>query len=433
MKSELARKIDQVYQEQLHRQTLKGGRLVSLFTVLLYIAIVLSDIRNNIPSTIIFWRFVGLVPVTLYTLLAFTGFFSRFKALVIPFYTFALSIGILHMSCISVLMYTLGLESSPIYHVFPAGFVFTLVLCSNFAYGARRIMIYVFPIIIALTNLTFLLYGVDQFRFLIIVDLVTSFSVIIMLNQEKYEYQSVELLELKESELLRSNESLKEANQRLIDVNRALSHDLKTPLRNIGSFAQLASRKLKQGDTKDLEEYLDFVTQGVKKMYKLLEDMLLFSNLSHKDTLQTELVDLNQLLKEVMSNYSGYPQVNSIQFDFDENLPTIEGNPTKLFFLFQNLIDNGIKYNENKNPSISIRSETSEESHLIKVKDNGIGFEVEYADKIFEMFQRLNTGKYEGSGIGLATCKEIVQSMGGQIWVESSPGSGSTFFLQFPR
>jgi light-regulated signal transduction histidine kinase (bacteriophytochrome) len=330
-------------------------------------------------------------------------------------------------------MYTLGLESSPIYHVFPAGFVFTLVLCSNFAYGARRIMIYVFPIIIALTNLTFLLYGVDQFRFLIIVDLVTSFSVIIMLNQEKYEYQSVELLELKESELLRSNESLKEANQRLIDVNRALSHDLKTPLRNIGSFAQLASRKLKQGDTKDLEEYLDFVTQGVKKMYKLLEDMLLFSNLSHKDTLQTELVDLNQLLKEVMSNYSGYPQVNSIQFDFDENLPTIEGNPTKLFFLFQNLIDNGIKYNENKNPSISIRSETSEESHLIKVKDNGIGFEVEYADKIFEMFQRLNTGKYEGSGIGLATCKEIVQSMGGQIWVESSPGSGSTFFLQFPR
>lgn len=433
MKSELARKIDQVYQEQLYRQTLKSGRLVSLFTILLYLAIVATDIRNNIPSTIIFWRIIGLIPVTLYTLLAFAGFFQRLKSWVIPFYAFALSIGVLHMCCISVLMYTLGLESSPIYHIFPAGFVFTLVLCSNFAYGARRTMIYVLPTIIALTNFAFIFYGINQFRFLTIVDLVAFFSIIIMRNQEKYEYQSVELLELKESELLRTNTSLREANQRLIDVNRALSHDLKTPLRNIGSFAQLATRKLRQGDHKDLEEYLGFVTQGVKKMYKLLEDMLLFSNLSHKDTLQTEQVGLNQLLKEVMSNYTGYPQVNSIQFKIDENLPNIEGNPTKLFFLFQNLIDNSIKYNENERPSISISSETTEAYYLIRVKDNGIGFEPEYADKIFEMFQRLNTGKYEGSGIGLATCKEIVQSLGGKIWVESSPGLGSTFFLQFPR
>jgi light-regulated signal transduction histidine kinase (bacteriophytochrome) len=166
-------------------------------------------------------------------------------------------------------------------------------------------------------------------------------------------------------------------------------------------------------------------------MNNLIEDVLEFSKISTVEMRQ-EQVDLDKILQSVLYNIDGFLQDKNGKVEYGE-MPIITGNSGYLHQLFQNLIVNGVKYNEKTQPKVYIDCQLKDATYQFMIKDNGIGIDEEYRELIFEMFKRLHTSdKYEGTGIGLALCKKIVEQHGGRIWVGSSDENGSRFYCTLP-
>ena len=144
-------------------------------------------------------------------------------------------------------------------------------------------------------------------------------------------------------------------------------------------------------------------------------------------------VDLNEILASVIYNIDSDIKHNNAVIQTCP-LPVVKGSRVHLLQLFQNLISNGIKYNKNSLPKVLLSHEENTDEHIIQIKDNGIGIEEQYHEKVFDMFNRLHTqANYSGTGLGLSICKKVVQDMKGRIWLESEPGIGTTFFVSIPK
>ncbi len=239
-------------------------------------------------------------------------------------------------------------------------------------------------------------------------------------------------------ELLRH---IKELESNNIDLSNAYkeierfayisSHNLKTPIRTIRSFTDLMARDLNRKKTENLPEYLDFVKQGAEQMQFLIIDILEYSKLNQDKGIQIEAVNLNKTIDFIQMQIQSFSE-KSIEIKTDK-LPTIQSNQTLINSIFQNLIENGIKYNDSKQILITISIRTTEDTHILTFEDNGIGIAKEYHEKIFNMFERLHSNpKYEGTGIGLAMRKKIVEKLGGKISVDSEEGKGAKFYLELP-
>lgn len=243
--------------------------------------------------------------------------------------------------------------------------------------------------------------------------------------------------------LKRSNAELQRKNSELEQFAYVASHDLQEPLRKIQTFIQLTRRTLH--DTKAADKYMEKIETSAERMSTLIRDVLQYSRLSDvKDTFTS--VDLNIILDYVKSDFELLIMQKDAAIESNK-LPVVNGNKLQLHQLFANLISNAIKFSDKK-PLIKISCvEASAEminslpelDHKqkffeIKVSDNGIGFDQKYADKVFTIFQRLNSREqYEGTGIGLALCKRIVENHGGNISVESKLGEGTTFTILLPE
>ncbi len=234
-------------------------------------------------------------------------------------------------------------------------------------------------------------------------------------------------------ELEVKNKELVVSNQELERFAYIASHDLKEPLRNISSFANLIDRKTTLAGNKELKEYASFIVKGTKQMYTLIESILRFSEIKKQPDSELSSVDLNNTIAEIKNHLSVQLNEKNAKITF-EKLPTISGDENQLFLLFKNLIENGLKYNDSESPQIAIDCEEKNDCFLLTVKDNGIGIKEEYSKEIFKMFKRLhNRAEYSGSGMGLSICKKIVDSYNGEIWVESELEKGSNFYIQFPK
>lgn len=249
-----------------------------------------------------------------------------------------------------------------------------------------------------------------------------------------FEKETNELLNnLKASKLQVSqqNKGLEQANKELEKFAYIASHDLKSPLRNITSFLGLIQRKLKNHEDNDLHDYLKYVRNSATQMNYLIQDILEYSKVGYRG--EYTKVDLKEIIEEAKVNLKADLENKSAQITYS-GLPTIFANRIQMILLFQNLIENGIKYNEKATPTIEIKNEVTEEYNIIRIKDNGIGIAKEHQAKVFEMFKRLHTQvDYQGSGIGLAICKKIVQQHHGKIEIESQVGKGTTFFIKLPQ
>ncbi|MEM8909938.1 MAG: ATP-binding protein, partial [Bacteroidota bacterium] len=180
------------------------------------------------------------------------------------------------------------------------------------------------------------------------------------------------------------------------------------------------------------QEFMFFVVDAVHQMQTLLDDLLTYSRVNNNGS--TQKVSVSDVLFMVRSNLKLDLEEQGGQLLVQEDkLPVIQANQSQVIQLFQNLVSNAMKFRGKRAPIVTIDCEQQQDDLIFSIKDNGIGIPGDQQQHIFEMFRRLHTKEeYEGSGIGLATCKRIVQNLGGQIWVESTEGSGSTFYCSFP-
>jgi PAS domain S-box-containing protein len=211
------------------------------------------------------------------------------------------------------------------------------------------------------------------------------------------------------------------------------SHDLQEPLRMVTSFLQLLEKKYKAQLDETAGQYIHFAVDGAKRMKVLIMDLLQYSRVgTSKDVAGP--VDMNDVAAEVIGTFS--ESVKKLEAVIHTtSLPVLTpARRTQMVQLLQNLVGNALKYHGDKKPEISIAAVESNGNWVFSVKDNGIGFDKKFAEKVFVIFQRLhNNSEYAGTGIGLSICKKIVELNGGRIWVESIPGTGSTFYFSFPK
>ena len=231
----------------------------------------------------------------------------------------------------------------------------------------------------------------------------------------------------------RAEERMTKLNDELSRFVYLASHDLKEPLRTITSVTERFKEKYSSTlDTKG-KQYLEFIEDASSRMQNLTGELLTYSELGNESK-KFSSFSLNKLAKKVVEiDLKKAINENKAKITI-EKLPTIKGDPTQIKLLFQNLISNGIKYRKKTVPRIKISCSDQGDKWQFSVKDNGIGIQLEDQEKIFEVFRRLHgKNEYEGSGIGLANCKRIVDNHKGEIWVKSSLGKGSTFYFTIPK
>jgi len=217
-------------------------------------------------------------------------------------------------------------------------------------------------------------------------------------------------------------------NKELEQFAYVASHDLQEPLRTVSSFVELLKKRFEGNLDAETDKYLTYIVQGSDRMKVLIKDLLDYSRIGRKTKLET--VDCNIVLQQVLLDLDKAIKEQQATIT-TEVLPVIKGYPTELKLLFQNLISNSIKFRrKDVSPEIKITVVKKTGYWQFAVQDNGIGIEEKFRDRIFIIFQRLHTrSEYEGSGIGLAHVKKIVELHGGKIWIESEPGKGSTFYF----
>jgi len=229
-------------------------------------------------------------------------------------------------------------------------------------------------------------------------------------------------------ELQRQTEELTRSNADLEQFAYVASHDLQEPLRMVASYTQLLADTTKHQLQKDAREYIDFAIDGAVRMQKLIADLLAYSRVGRTD-LHPAPIATNETAAQAIANLQLAIADSGAKIVTDP-LPPVIGHRSQLIQLFQNLIGNAIKFRGTAPPEIHVTAERRDGAVEFAVRDNGIGFDPKYAPKIFVIFQRLHArGKYPGTGIGLAVCKRIVENHGGRIWVDSTPGKGTTFFF----
>jgi light-regulated signal transduction histidine kinase (bacteriophytochrome) len=199
----------------------------------------------------------------------------------------------------------------------------------------------------------------------------------------------------------------------------------------ITSYLQLLQRRYQGNLDNKADKYIHFAVDVASRMQNLINDLLEFSRVTKSDR-EPKTTNCEFVLNQALSNLKLMIKDNKVTISHDP-LPDVMADPTQLIQLFQNLIFNGIKFQSEEAPKIHVSAEKKEIEWIFSVQDNGIGIDLQYSEKIVEIFKRLhNREKYSGTGIGLAICKRIVERHGGRIWVESKLGKGSTFYFTLP-
>ena len=243
--------------------------------------------------------------------------------------------------------------------------------------------------------------------------------------------RDITTLKKAEDILISKLEELARSNEELEQFAYVSSHDLQEPLRMITSYLQLLQRKY-QGNLDDkADKYIHFAVDGASRMQNLINDLLEYSRVT-RTSREPKFTNCKFILNQALAGLKVVIKENKATMSHD-TLPDIMVDPTQLVQVLQNLILNGIKFHGEETPKIHISAERKVNEWVFSVRDNGIGIDLQYSEKIFEVFKRLHTReRYPGTGIGLAVCKKIIERQGGHIWVESELGKGSTFYFTLP-
>jgi len=227
-------------------------------------------------------------------------------------------------------------------------------------------------------------------------------------------------------------QELKRSNAELEQFAYIASHDLQEPLRMVASYTEILGERYRGKLDANADKYIAYAVDGAQRMQRLIRDLLAYARVSSQAK-PPQPIDASAVLATTLRGMHSTIEGNKAEIVFDQ-LPTVMADEGQLGQVFQNLIANAIKFHSDRTPHVEIRAQRSGNSWDFSVQDNGIGMEMESAGRIFQMFQRLHgREEYEGTGIGLAISKRIVERHGGRIWCDSTPGQGSTFHFTLPK
>jgi signal transduction histidine kinase len=245
-----------------------------------------------------------------------------------------------------------------------------------------------------------------------------------------YSREAERSFEASNRQMTAQTEELKRSNADLEQFAYVISHDLKTPVRNISCFMKLLSNKHGDSFNAEAREFVDYSLTGAKRMERLIDDVLAYSRIGRNLTAPTP-VNINDVVNTIRYELQDKLTTAGGSITIDGVLPVIKSVHSSLMYhILQNLIRNGLKFNTSVNPMIHISYTELPDYYKFAVQDNGIGISQEYAAQVFQMFKRLhNENEYDGTGIGLAICKKIVELYHGDIWYESTEGAGTTFYF----
>ena len=244
-------------------------------------------------------------------------------------------------------------------------------------------------------------------------------------NRHKMNIYLQELVAIKTSDLQKANEELR-------ILNYVASHDLKEPINNIQSYTQLIQHKLPAGSRSTFHPYFSIIHSSIKQVYTLVEDLARYLALANTSAVETSEVNLNTLVSDIQSSLDTFIDRQNGRV-VNHGLPTLQTNSAMVQVILNNLIENGLKFNHSKPPTVELSHSPSPQGHQLLVSDNGIGIEKEFHQSIFESCKRLhNRSDYVGSGMGLTIVKVLVEKLGGSISIESNGSTGSTFVIQLP-
>jgi len=260
-------------------------------------------------------------------------------------------------------------------------------------------------------------FTIDDERLLLSVGLKLA---IFMENAMLWQQLQVHIAELK-----RSNDDLKQ-------FAYVCSHDLQEPLRTISNYTQLLAKRYKGVLNDDADQFIDFIVDGAKRMQQQIEDLLLYSRVDRKGESFAH-ADCGEIVAAAIANLSLSIEETRAEIQVGQ-LPALFCDKSQIQQLIQNLLSNAMKFRSEQTPVVKINSADAGSNWTFTVEDNGIGFDMKHADRVFVIFKRLQTkDNYPGTGIGLAICKKIVERHGGRIWAESVPGNGSSFHFSIPK
>jgi PAS domain S-box-containing protein len=235
------------------------------------------------------------------------------------------------------------------------------------------------------------------------------------------------------TEQRRTEEELRRINRELEEFSYVASHDLQEPLRMVNIYTQMILKKAAGGSKEDLSQYAGFVQEGVKRMEVLIQDLLTFSRVIHAEASPIGVADLSAALREAMEVLKGRIEDAGAVVTMSD-LPCTRGETSQIAHVFQNVLSNALKYRKRDVlPEVRISAEREGEHWIISIRDNGIGFDQQYATRIFGLFKRLHKEEYPGTGLGLAICQRMIERYGGHMWAESQLGYGATFYISLPR
>ncbi|MGH3025541.1 MAG: sensor histidine kinase, partial [Gaiellaceae bacterium] len=229
------------------------------------------------------------------------------------------------------------------------------------------------------------------------------------------------------SEIQSANDALAKANAELDAFSYSVSHDLRGPLRAIDGFSRIVIEEGTEQLSDEQQRYLGLVRSNTQKMGELIDDLLALSRVGSRP-LERHTVDTNNLVAEVRASFADEIADREVEMTVGD-LPQVRADRALLRQVFHNLIGNALKYSRDRSPArISVTPEHDGGETVFNVRDNGVGFDMRYADKLFEVFQRLHRAEdYEGTGVGLAIVARIISRHGGRVWADSSPGEGAVF------
>ncbi|MFM1841326.1 MAG: phytochrome, partial [Cyanobacteriota bacterium] len=241
----------------------------------------------------------------------------------------------------------------------------------------------------------------------------------------------VNLILRQAEELAELARNLERSNADLKKFAYIASHDLQEPLNQVSNYVQLLEMRYSEALDEDAKDFIDFAVTGVSLMQTLIDDILTYSKVDTQYA-QLTFTDVQSVVNKALANLK--QRINQCDAQIEVgSMPAVMADQIQLMQVFQNLIGNGIKFRRDTQPVIKIWGDRREDDWVFAVQDNGIGIDPQFFERIFVIFQRLHTrDEYSGTGMGLAICKKIIEGHRGNIWVESNPGQGSTFYFSIP-